>query len=173
MTLSMSRAAIPMFNQYLTALSRLLDKAEAQAACNKIDPETLLKARLHPDMFPFTSQVQFACDFAKGAAARLAGQPVPSYDDNERTFAELKRRVAKTLAYINSIPAAAIDGSEESHVRLVFGGQPLAFRGETYLIGFALPSFIFHVTTAYALLRHNGVEVGKADFLGDMATIDV
>jgi hypothetical protein len=171
MPLSMSRAAIPMFNQYLTVLTRLLDKAEAHAARHKIDPEALLKARLYPDMFPLTSQVQFACDFAKGAAARLAGQPVPSYDDNERTFGDLKARIAKSLAYVNSIPAATIDGSEESDIRMIFGGQPLAFKGEPYLIGFALPSLIFHVTTAYALLRHNGVEIGKADFLGDVPTL--
>ncbi len=171
MQLTMSRAAIPMFKQYLTALTRTLDKAEGHAALHKIDPEALLKARLYPDMFPLASQVQFACDFAKGAVSRLAGVPVPSYEDNEKTFADLRARIAKTLAFINSIPAGDIDDSESRDVRMTFAGQPLAFKGEPYLIGFALPSFVFHVTTAYALLRHNGVEIGKADFLGDVPTV--
>ena len=168
MSLTMSRAAIPMFVQYLTNLSNMLDKAETHAASRKIDPAALLGARLYPDMYPLTRQVQFSCDFAKGAVARLAGIPVPSYQDNEKSFAELRGRIAKTLDFINSVDASQIDGSETRDVTLNFGGRVLAFKGEAYLVGFAIPSVIFHVTTAYAILRHNGVEVGKASFLGQM-----
>jgi hypothetical protein len=168
MSLTMSRASIPMFVQYLTNLSNILDVAEAHAASRKIQPAALLGARLYPDMFPLTGQVQFACDFAKGAAARLAGIPVPSYEDNETSFAELRGRIAKTLDFITSVDASSIDGSETRDIRLNFGGRPLAFKGEAYLIGFAIPSMIFHVTAAYAILRHNGVEIGKASFLGAM-----
>ena len=168
MSLTMSRASVPMFVQYLTNLSSLLDVAEAHAASRKIDPAALLGARLFPDMYPLTSQVQFACDFAKGAAARLAGIPAPSYQDNEKSFAELRARIAKTLAFIELVDASLIDGSETRDVKLNFGGRALAFKGEGYLIGYAIPSMIFHVTAAYAILRHNGVEIGKASFLGPM-----
>lgn len=168
MSLTMSGASVPMFNQYLGALSKIFDKAEAHALSRKIDLNALLQARLFPDMFPLTSQVQFACDFAKGAVARLAGVAVPSYEDNEKSFAELRARIAKTLDFLNSIEASRINGSETRDIRLSFGGQPLAFKGEAYLIGFALPSMIFHVTAAFAILRHNGVEIGKADFLGNV-----
>lgn len=171
MSLTMSGASVPMFNQYLTALSRLLDKAEAHALAREIDPNALLQARLFSDMFPLTSQVQFACDFAKGAVARLSGISVPSYEDNEKSFAELKARIARTLEFVNSIDASRIDGSETRDIRMNFAGQPLDFKSEPYLIGFALPSFIFHVTTAFGILRHNGVEIGKADFLGKVPVI--
>jgi len=171
MSLTMSGASVPMFNQYLVALAHLLEKAEAHAQAGKIDPSALLQARLFPDMFPLTSQVQFACDFAKGAVARLAGVPVPSYEDNEKSFAELKARIAKTLDFVNSIEANRIDGSESRDIRMMFAGQPLAFKGEPYLIGFALPSFVFHVTTAFGILRHNGVNIGKADFLGNVPVL--
>jgi uncharacterized protein len=165
MSITMSDALIPMSVQYLTSLSKVLDKAEIHAEKRKIDPDVLLNARLFPDMFPLTSQVQFACDFAKGAAARLAGVEVPGYQDNEKTFAELKARIAKTLTFIQSIDPAKIDGSEERDISMMFGSTPLQFKGQAYLLGFALPSMIFHVTTAYAILRHNGVEIGKFDFL--------
>ncbi len=172
MSLTMSGASVPMFNQYLGALSKILDKAEAHALSRKIDPNALLQVRLFPDMFPLTSQVQFACDFAKGAVARLAGVAVPSYEDNEKSFAELRARIAKTLDFVNSIDASRINGSETRDVRLTFGGQPLTFKGEQYLFGFAIPSMIFHVTTAFAILRHNGVEIGKADFLGNVPVVE-
>ena len=166
MTITMSRTSVPMFVQYLTALSRLLDKAEAHAVKRQIDPQALLSARLYPDMFPFASQVQFSCDFAKGAVARLAGIAVPSYDDKENSFAELRGRIAKTLDFIRSVDPRKIDGSEKRAITMKFGARDLAFEGEAYLIGFAIPSMIFHVTTAFGILRHNGVEIGKDDFLG-------
>jgi hypothetical protein len=166
MTITLSNALVPMSVQYLTSLSKVLDKAEIHAAKRKIDPDALLNARLFPDMFPLTSQVQFACDFAKGAAARLAGIEVPSYEDNEKTFAELRARIAKTLAFIQSIDPARIDGSEERDISMMFGNTPLKLKGQAYLLSFALPSMIFHVTIGYAILRHNGVEIGKLDFLG-------
>jgi hypothetical protein len=162
----MSRASIPMFNQCLTALSHVLDKAEAHAAARKIDPAALLGARLYPDMFPLTRQVQTACDFAKGTVARLVGLPVPAYEDNETSFAELRARIAKTLDFIGSVDASLIDGSETRDVSMTIGGKPVVFKGEPYLIGFAIPNMLFHVTAAYAILRHNGVEIGKTDFLG-------
>jgi uncharacterized protein len=168
MSQTMSRASIPMFVQYLTNLSNLLDKAEAHAANRKIDPAALLGARLYPDMFPLTGQVQLACDFAKGAAARLAGIPVPSYEDSETSFAELRARIAKTLDFIGLVDASLIDGSETRCIRMNSGGRAVALKGEAYLIGYAIPNVIFHVTTAYAILRHNGVEIGKASFLGPM-----
>lgn len=166
MTLTMSRASTPMFVQYLTALADILEKAETHSIRRNIDPQALLTARLYPDMFPLTSQIQFACDFAKGTVARLAGVPVPAYEDNERSFGELRARIAKTLEFIRSIDPRKIDGSETRAIYMKFAGQDLAFKGEPYLIGFAIPSMIFHVATAYDILRHNGVDIGKADFLG-------
>jgi uncharacterized protein len=166
MTISMSEASVPAFDQTLTALAAVLDKAEGHCAARKIDPAVLLGARLFPDMFPLSRQVQIACDFAKGTAARLAGQEVPSWPDEEQTFAELKARIDKTLAFVKSVPAARIDGSEGRAITLKAGPRELSFKGQDYLVGFALPNFYFHATTAYALLRHNGVELGKRDFLG-------
>lgn len=166
MPITMSRAALPLFNQLLDALARVLEKAEAHAAARKIDPSALSGARLYPDMFPLTRQVQTACDFAKGTVARLAGVPVPAFEDNETSFAELRARIAKTLDFIGSVDARQIDGSETRDISLTLGGKPVALKGEPYLIGFAIPNMLFHVTAAYAILRHNGVELGKADFLG-------
>jgi hypothetical protein len=162
----MSRASIPMFRRYLTALSRVLGKAEEHARQHNIEPLTLLAARLYPDMFSLTSQVQSACDFAKGATARLAGVTVPSFRDDETSFEALRARVARTLDFIASIDPGRIDGSESRDIQMRFGGNDLAFTGERYLIEFALPSMIFHTAIAYALLRHNGIEIGKNDFLG-------
>jgi hypothetical protein len=166
MNLTMSRASIPVFRRYLTALSRVLDKAEEHARVRKIEPSALLTARLYPDMFSLTSQVQFACDFAKGAAARLADVPVPAYRDDETSFEALRARIAKTLNFISSIDPGRIAGSESRAIAMRFGPDDLAFAGEGYLIEFALPSVVFHVTMAYAILRHNGIEIGKHDFLG-------
>jgi hypothetical protein len=168
MTLTMSHASIPLFRRYLTALSRVLDKAEEQAKARKIDPSTLLNARLFPDMFSLTSQVQSACDFAKGAAARLAGVAVPSFRDDEASFEALRARIAKTLDVIGAIDPARIDGSETRDIAMKFGGNDLAFTGERYLIEFALPNMIFHTSIAYAILRHNGIDIGKSDFLGGL-----
>lgn len=166
--ITMHSASVPMFTQVLTTLSRVLDKAEAHATSRKITPAALLEARLFPDMYPMTSQVQFTCDFAKGAVARLAGVAVPRFEDHETTFDELRARIAKTLAFIQSVDAASINGSEDRDIELKFGDKQLKFKGREYLVGFAIPSMVFHMTIAYAILRHNGVELGKADFLGEL-----
>jgi hypothetical protein len=169
MTISMYAASVPVFRQMLGGLDGLLSKAETYAADKKIDPAVLLQARLFPDMFPFTKQVQIATDFAKGAPARLAGIAVPSYEDNEQSFADLHARIAKTLSFMDTIKPEQVDGSEEREI-VVFPGTPreMKFPGQAYLLHFALPNFYFHVTTAYALLRHNGIELGKKDFLGKL-----
>jgi len=146
-------------------MSAVLDKAVAHAAAKKIEPQVLLEARLFPDMFPFTRQVQLATDFSKGACARLAGVDPPKYPDTEATFDELKARVAKTIAFIKEFKPSQIDGSEERDISLQMGGQTRTFKGENYLTSVVLPNFFFHATTAYAILRHNGVELGKQDFL--------
>ncbi len=165
MPLSMSQASSGAFLQGLKGLSGVLAKAEAHVDAKKIDADALLKARLYPDMLTLTRQVQIACDFAKGAVARLAGADMPTYEDTEASFADLKARVDKTIAYIAGIDAAAIDGSEDKDITLVRQGQTFVFKGQPYLLEQALPNFWFHVTTAYAILRHNGVEIGKRDFL--------
>jgi uncharacterized protein len=168
MSLSMYQASVPVFVQILTALSKVLDKAEAHAAAKKIDPAVLLGCRLAPDMFPLTRQVQTACDMAKGASARLSGTEVPSWPDNENTFAGLKDRIGKTVDFVQSFKAAQIDGSEGREVALKLGGNPVTFEGQPYLLHFVLPNFYFHAAAAYAILRHNGVELGKRDFLGQV-----
>jgi hypothetical protein len=166
MPLSMYQASVPAFLRALGSLSAILDKAEAFAASRKIDPEVLLNWRLAPDMFPFVRQVQIAADFAKGTTARLAGAEVPKFDDNEKTFAELKARIAKTVKFVEGFKPEAIDGSEGRDITLTVGGQELRFKGEPYLVHFSLPNFYFHATTAYAILRRCGVEIGKRDFMG-------
>jgi uncharacterized protein len=167
MSISMSTTSIPVFRQILNSLSQVLAKAEAHAAAKKIEPEVLLQARLFPDMFPLLRQVQIGADFAKGVSARLAGVEVPAYEDNERTFAELQARIAKTLAFIDSLDPAQIDGSEEREIVLRPGTpKEKKLSGQSYLLHYGLPQFFFHVTTAYAILRHNGVELGKGDFMG-------
>jgi hypothetical protein len=147
-------------------LSNFLDKAEAFAAAKKIDATVLLNARLAPDMLPLTRQVQIATDMSKGAAARLSGTEIPKYEDNETTFAELKARIAKTLAFVNGIDAAKYAGAEDRDVTLQARAGERHFKGLNYLRDFVLPNVYFHVTTAYAILRHNGVELGKNDFIG-------
>jgi len=166
MPISMHSASAPVFVKMLTSLSKWLDAAEAHATAKKFDPAVLLTARLAPDMLPFTKQVQIATDHVKGAVARLAGMEIPKYEDNEATLAELKARVRKTIDFVQSVPAAQVDGSEERDVVLPMRTGTLNLKGEGYLLQFAMPNFYFHVTTAYALLRHNGVEIGKADYLG-------
>ena len=165
MPMSMYRASVPVFLQMLPCLSAILDKTAAHAAAKKIDPQVFFDARLYPDMFPLSRQIQIATDFAKGACARLAGVEPPKYADSERTIDELKARIAKTTDFIKEFKPSQIDGSEERDVSLMLGGQPQKFKGENYLIGLVLPNFFFHVTTAYAILRHNGVELGKQDFM--------
>jgi hypothetical protein len=167
MTISMYQASVPVFLQLLDGLSKNLDKAVAHAAAKKIDPSAFLGARLFPDMFTLVKQVQLAADFAKGAGARLAGIDVPKYADNEASFEELQERIAKTVAFLKGLKPAQIDGSEEREIALTQGGKPVTFKGQHYLLFVAMPNFYFHVTTSYALLRHNGVEVGKRDFMGN------
>lgn len=168
MTLSMYKASIPVFVHNLNNLSAILDKAAAYAEKKKIEPSVLINARLAPDMFPLSRQVQIASDIAKGGAARLAGAEIPSYEDKETTFAELKARVAKTIAFLETIKAAQIDGSEGKKITLKVGGREMNFTGLPYLFNFVLPNIYFHITAAYAILRHNGLEIGKADYLGNV-----
>lgn len=168
MTLSMSAAAIPPVVQTLAALRTLIDKAEAFATERKISEAVILDARLAPDMFPFVRQVQLTTDFAKGIAARLAGREVPSYEDTERSFADLRQRIDKTVSFVASVPLAEIDAVAGRDVTIRMRGQPVTVKGEPYLVHFALPNLYFHAAAAYAILRHNGVVIGKADFLGMM-----
>jgi hypothetical protein len=167
MSLSMYSASVPVFQKMLRALGAVLEKAEAHAQQHKIEANALLQARLYPDMFPLVGQVLIATDFAKGASARLAGQEVPRYEDNEQSFAELQQRITKTLGFIETLDRAAFDTAAERAITHGAGERARHFeRGEDYLTAFVLPNFFFHVTTAYAILRHNGVPIGKRDFLG-------
>jgi hypothetical protein len=168
MTINIYQASVPAFLQTLGALSGILTKAAAHAEAKKIDPSVLINARLAPDMFPLARQVQIATDHAKGAAARLAGVEVPSYPDTETTFAELQTRITKTVDYIKSLKPAQFEGGDTRDVVLTIGGQKMTFKGAAYLSHFAFPNFYFHATTAYNILRHNGVEVGKRDFIGSV-----
>jgi hypothetical protein len=167
MSLSMYQASIPVFVRMFGNLSEILEKAAHYAEEKKIDPSVLVNARLAPDMYPLARQVQIATDMAKGCAARLAGLEVPVYEDNETTFAELQARIAKTLAFIQGIDAGRIEGSEERSVTLKLRGREVSFMGQVYLLHFVLPNFYFHITTAYAILRHNGLAIGKMDFIGN------
>lgn len=166
MPLGMYQASVPAFLTMLKTLTAILDKAEAYAAEHKIDPEVLLDWRLAPDMLPFMRQLQIAADFAKGTTARLAGAEVPKYADDEKTFAEIKARIAKTVKFVEGFSPKDIEGSEGRDITLPVGGQDMHFKGEPYLVHFALPNFYFHATTAYAILRRCGVDIGKRDFLG-------
>jgi hypothetical protein len=167
MTISLYAASVPVFQQMLNALSDVLKKAEAHAAEKNIDPNAFLQARLYPDMFPLVRQVQIAVDFAKGVSSRLAEVEIPKYDDTETTFAELQALIAKVLAYIGEIKPEQINGKEGIEI-VTRPGTPKEkrFSGQAYLLSYGLPQFFFHVTTTYALLRHNGVEVGKRDYMG-------
>ena len=167
MNLSMYQASAPRFSHGLKNLSALLDKAQAHCEAKKIDPAALTAFRLYPDMFPLTRQVQIACDTAKGACARLAGVEIPKHEDTEQTFAELRARIDKTLAFIDGVKPAQIDGSEEKEIVLKMRSGEVKLAGLRYLLGNACPNFYFHLATAYNILRHNGVEVGKRDFLGN------
>ena len=167
MTLSMHAASVPVFQQMLAALAGVLAKAEAHAVEGKIEPAALLQARLFPDMFPLARQVQIACDFAGSVSARLAGAEVPAYEGGDATFADLQQRIEATLAFIGGLDAAAFAGSEAREL-LLRPGTPKERRigGQAYLLTYGLPQFFFHVTTAYDLLRHNGVAIGKKDYMG-------
>jgi uncharacterized protein len=169
--MSMSNASIPVFEIGLNALSALLDKAEAHVEAKRIDPTALLNARLFPDMFAFTRQVQSACDQAKNGCARLAGVDPPRYEDNEKTIAELKARIAKTVAFVKTLDAKRIDESADREITFPLGPNKGHMKGVDYLKHFAVPNFYFHVTTAYDILRHCGIEIGKRDFIGTIPII--
>ena len=166
MSITMHSASVPIFVRMLANVNAWLDKAEAHATAKKFDTSVYLSARLAPDMLPFTKQIQIACDTVKFCVARLASVDSPKFDDNETTLTELRERINATIAYVKSVPAAQIDGSEEKDITLPRRDGPIIMKGEAYLKHFVLPNFFFHLTTAYALLRHNGVEVGKMDYLG-------
>lgn len=166
MSSNLHQASVGVFVQYLTSLSTLLGKAAAHAEAKKIDPAVFVSARIAPDMFALARQVQIATDHAKGASARLAGVEVPSFTDTESTFAELQQRITKTLDFIKGLKPAQFDGAADRDVTLTLAGQKHTWKGGIYLYHFALPNFFFHATTTYNILRHNGVEVGKRDFLG-------
>jgi hypothetical protein len=166
MTISMYDVSVPVFIARLKALSGLLTKGEANAAERKIDPNVFVTARLAPDMLPLTKQVQIATDHAKGAGSRLSGRETPRYEDNETTFAELQARIAKTIAFLDTLKPEEFEGSEARQINLKAGPRELSFVGKDYLLNFALPNFYFHMTTAHAILRHNGVPIGKLDYMG-------
>lgn len=167
MTTSLYDTAVPTFNQMLGALSGMLAKAQAHAEAGNIEPDALLQSRLFPDMFPLLRQVRVACDFARSVSARLAGEPVPAYADDEAGFADLQHRISRTLAFINGLTAQQFEGSATREI-VTQAGTPKEkrFVGRAYLLNYGLPHFYFHVTTAYNILRHNGVALGKKDYIG-------
>ena len=166
MTISMYSASVPVFRNMLGNLSHFMDKAQAHAEARKFDPQVLVDARLAPDMLPFKKQVQIACDASKNGLARLSGVEAPKFEDNESTLAELKERIRKTLDFLDSVPRAKVEGCEDKDITFPAGrDMTRTLKGEAYLLNVALPNLFFHVTTAYAILRHNGVELGKTDYL--------
>jgi hypothetical protein len=165
MNISMHAMSVELFAQSLSNLSHVLDKGMASAAARKIDPAVLLGARLAPDMLPLTRQVQIACDISKSCVARLAGKEPQRFEDDEQSFAELRARISRTIDYVRSFPASALEGAEERDIKLPAGERTLDFKGLDLLRYWAIPNVLFHITTAYDLLRHNGVELGKRDFL--------
>ena len=160
------QASVPQFLRMLGNLKGILEKAAAHAAAKKIDESAFLDARLFPDMFPLTMQVRIASDFARGTSARLAGTEPPKVEDNEKSFAELIARVDEAIAYVRGLSASAFAGAEERKITRKIRGTDRTFSGSDYLYQFALPNFYFHLATTYAILRHNGVDLGKGDFLG-------
>jgi hypothetical protein len=166
--MSMHQAFAPAVIRMFGNLSAILDKAVAYAESKKIDPAVLVNARLAPDMFPLARQIQIATDVVKGGAARLAGIDVPSFPDTETTFPDLQARIKKCVAFVESIKPAQIDGTENKEISLKVGGRDLTFKGQDYLSHFVMPNFYFHVTTTYAILRHNGMAIGKGDYLGSV-----
>ncbi|NUZ07794.1 DUF1993 domain-containing protein [Piscinibacter koreensis] len=166
MTITMHRASVPIFQRMLGNMTAWLDKAEAHAQAKRFDASVYMTARLAPDMLPLPKQVQIACDAAKFCVARLAGSEAPGFADDEKTLAELRERIRRTSDYLSSVPADRIDGTEDRDVVVPRRDTSITMKGEDYLRHFALPNFFFHVTTVYALLRHNGVELGKLDYLG-------
>jgi hypothetical protein len=166
MTISMYQASVPPIIRSLSNLRGILLKSAAHAEAKKIDPTVLVNARLYPDMYPLSRQIQIATDMAKGGVSRLAGKEVPKYEDNESTFSELVARLDKTITLLGTFKPEEIDGSEDKDINLPLHNRTLIFKGLPYLLDYVLPNIYFHVATAYAILRHNGVEIGKKDFLG-------
>ena len=167
MTISMSSASLPIFKTMLDNLSHILAKAQAHAEACKFDPAALTQFRLAPDMLPFSRQIQIACDAAKNGVSRISGVEAPRFEDTEATFPELKDRVRKTLEWLASVPADKLNGTEDKEITFPIGrDKTRTMKCEAYLKHWMLPNFFFHVTTAYAILRHNGVDLGKADYLG-------
>jgi uncharacterized protein len=166
MPLSMYEISVPVFQRMLTNLTGILDKAEAHATARKIEPEVLIGARLAPDMFPLKRQIQIATDMARGAACRLAGIEIPKWEDTEASFGDLKARIRKTVDFLGSLKPAQIDGAEGRDVNLTIAQKPVTLKGQAYLMTHAYPHFFFHVATAHDILRHNGVEIGKRDYIG-------
>ena len=167
MTISMFQASVPRLINALNNLSHILDKAQAHIDAKKIDASALIQFRLYPDMLNFTRQIQIASDTAKGVVARLAGVEIPAYEDNEQSIADLKARIAKTIAFIQGIKPEQIDGTEDKDIITKRGEKETHYKGIQFLLGHAIPNVYFHTTTAYAILRHNGVEVAKRDYLGN------
>lgn len=166
MTLTMYQASVPVFNRMLNNLIAILGIAAAHCEAKKIDPAVLINDRLYPDMFAFAKQVQIAADAAKNGAAYLAGAEPPKFENTEQSFAELIERVKHTIEFVNGFKPEQIDGTEEKQVSIPRGDTMLTYRGQDYLLNRVLPNFFFHITTAYDILRHNGVELGKRDYLG-------
>jgi hypothetical protein len=167
MSISMYQASVPRFINILGNLSAILDKAQAHVEARKLDETALTGFRLYPDMLPMARQVMIVTDTAKGLVARLAGVEIPVYEDTEKTIPELKARIAKTIAYLQSFQPAQIDGTEDKEIVIKRGDKETRYTGMQFLLGHAVPNFYFHVTTTYAILRHNGVEIGKRDYLGN------
>ena len=167
MTISMYQASVPRFVNILGNFSNILDKTQTHIDAKKLSDASLTAFRLFPDMLPMATQVQIACDTAKGVVARLAGVDIPAFEDNEKTIAELKARVAKTIAFIQTITPEQIDGTEDKAIVTKRGEKETHYKGMQFLLGHAIPNFYFHITTAYSIMRHNGVEIGKRDFLGN------
>jgi len=167
MTTPLYTHSVPVFRQMLTALKAIMAQAEAHAVARSIDPDALLQARLYPDMFPLVKQVQIAADFSRGISARLAGIEVPAYEGKEKTFADLDALLARTLEFLDSVQSAQFEGSETKQIVLRPGTpKEKKLSGQAYLANYGLPQFFFHVTTAYNLLRHNGLSIGKRDYMG-------
>ena len=166
MTISMYQASVPRIINMLGNLSRIIEKAQAHADAKKIDPAAIIDFRLYPDMFSLCRQVQIATDTAKSVVARLAGADIPAYEDNERSFDDLKARIAKTIAFVETFTPAQIDGTEDKDIVTKRGDKETHYKGMQFLLNHAMPNVYFHVTTAYNILRHNGVEIGKRDYIG-------
>lgn len=171
MTISLSKVSAPVFVQFLTSLSAVLDKAAAYAEAKKVDQSVLLNTRLSPDMFPLVRQVRAATDHAVNCCGRIAGVDLPTFDNNEATIADLKNRIAKAIAFIKGIPASKLDGQEDKEIVIKMGANERKFTGQTLLLTSALPNFYFHTTTAYDILRQCGVDIGKRDFMGTPVTL--